>query len=194
MKPGRRGFLTVGALTGIGLTLGDFFRLREGPGRPESTTTSSKPRPRASSTSSCPAASPTRSRSIRSPYAPIEYRGELGPIPTKIDGEVFCETLPQDRPDRRQDHGHPLDDARRGGARARHAQHVHRLSAQPGAAVPEHGQRRLPRVRPAQQPAAVCLRPEHAERVRGHRLPELVVRAVQPGRATRPTAASACRT
>ena len=29
------------------------------------------------------------------PYAPIEYRGELGSIPTKIPGEVFAETLPQ---------------------------------------------------------------------------------------------------
>ena len=67
------------------------------------------------------------------PYAPIEYRGELGTIATKIPGEVFCETLPQDRSDRRQDHGHSFDVARRGGPRARHAQHVHRLSAQPGA-------------------------------------------------------------
>ena len=40
-----------------------------------------------------------------------------------------------DRPGRRQDHRHPLDDPRRGGPRARHAQHVHRLPAQPGAAV-----------------------------------------------------------
>ncbi|MGD0042887.1 MAG: DUF1501 domain-containing protein [Isosphaeraceae bacterium] len=29
------------------------------------------------------------------PYAPIEYRGEMGSIPTKIDGERFSETLPQ---------------------------------------------------------------------------------------------------
>jgi hypothetical protein len=29
------------------------------------------------------------------PYAPIEYRGEMGSIPTKIPGEVFSETLPQ---------------------------------------------------------------------------------------------------
>src|SRR6185503_6489322 len=29
------------------------------------------------------------------PYAPIEYRGELASIPTKIPGEVFADTLPQ---------------------------------------------------------------------------------------------------
>jgi hypothetical protein len=29
------------------------------------------------------------------PYAPIEYRGELGVIQTKLDGEVFSETLPR---------------------------------------------------------------------------------------------------
>jgi len=28
------------------------------------------------------------------PYAPIEYRGALGTVKTKVDGEVFCETLP----------------------------------------------------------------------------------------------------
>ena len=32
------------------------------------------------------------------PYAPIEYRGELQPIPTKIPGEEFCETLPKTAP------------------------------------------------------------------------------------------------
>jgi hypothetical protein len=29
------------------------------------------------------------------PFAPIEYRGEMNSIPTKIDGERFSETLPQ---------------------------------------------------------------------------------------------------
>jgi hypothetical protein len=29
------------------------------------------------------------------PFSPVEYRGELGSIPTKIDGEKFCQTLPQ---------------------------------------------------------------------------------------------------
>ncbi len=42
----------------------------------------------------CPAASPIPKRSIRKPYSPLEYRGELGTIPTKVPGEVFCETLP----------------------------------------------------------------------------------------------------
>ena len=29
------------------------------------------------------------------PFAPIEYRGEMRSIPTKIEGEPFCETLPK---------------------------------------------------------------------------------------------------
>src|SRR6187549_349576 len=29
------------------------------------------------------------------PNAPLEYRGELGTVPTKIDGEVFSDTLPK---------------------------------------------------------------------------------------------------
>ncbi len=41
----------------------------------------------------------------------------------------------------------------------------------PALQLPEHGQRRQPRVRPAEQPAAVRLHPEHAERVRRQRLP-----------------------
>lgn len=29
------------------------------------------------------------------PYSPVEYRGELSPVATKIPGEFFCETLPR---------------------------------------------------------------------------------------------------
>ena len=68
------------------------------------------------------------------PFAPIEYRGELRldrrPSSTASSSASPCRKTAADR---RQDHGHPLDDARRGGPRARHAQHVHRLPAQPGA-------------------------------------------------------------
>ena len=86
-----------------------------------------------------------------------------------------------DGPGCRQDHGHPLDDARRGGPRARHAQHVHGLSSQPGSSVSEHGERGLPRIRPQEQSAALRLRSQPAQRVCRHRLSELVVLAVQPG-------------
>src|SRR5437588_5971897 len=89
---GRRGFLTVGAM-GFGLTLADYFRLRA----------------RADLKSYAPI--PAKADSVihiflpggiahqetfdPKPFAPVEYRGELGTVKTKIDGEVFSETLPK---------------------------------------------------------------------------------------------------
>ena len=180
-QPNRRGFLTVGALTGMGLTLGDFFQLQKARAEQKNYDFIAA---KAKSVIHIflPGGIAHQETFDPKPYAPIEYRGELGSIPTKIPGEVFSETLPQTAADRRQDHRDPLDDARRGGPRARHAQHVHRLSAQPGPALSQHGQRGQPRVRPAQQPAAVRLHSQPAERVRRHRLSELVVLPVQPGR------------
>ena len=105
----------------------------------------------------------------------------MGSIPTKIEGERVQPDASPDCPARRQADGDSLDDARRGGPRARHAQHVHGLPAQPGPPVPEHGERRFPRVRPQEQSAALCLRSQSAQRLRRHGLPELVVLAVQPG-------------
>src|SRR3970040_809190 len=36
----------------------------------------------------------------------VEYRGELGVVPTKIPGEVFCETVPRDRKSTRLNSSH----------------------------------------------------------------------------------------
>ena len=151
----RRNLLTVGAIGGLGLTLGDFFQLRAARGelkkydfldaKAQSVIHIYLPGGMAHQESFDP-----------KPFAPIEYRGEMGTVKTNT-GEVFCETLPKLAERRRQDRRHPLDDARRSGPRARHAQHVHGLSAQPGAAVSQHGQRRQPRIWPAEQSAAVRL-------------------------------------
>ncbi len=130
----RRGFLTVGALTGVGLTLGDYFRLQQARGE-QKNYDFIEAKAKSVIHIFLPGGIAHQETFDPKPFAPIEYRGELEPIPTKIAGEQFSETLPQTAADRRQDHRHPLDDARRGGPRARHAQHVHRLSAQPGLAV-----------------------------------------------------------
>src|SRR5215213_8603123 len=89
----RRGFLTVGAITGLGLSLGDFFRLREAQadqkhydsveGKAKSVIHIYLPGGMAHQESFDP-----------KPYAPIEYRGEMGQVQTKIPGEVFGDTLP----------------------------------------------------------------------------------------------------
>jgi hypothetical protein len=94
MKPSRRGFLTVGALTGVGITLADFFQIREAQaaqkhyehfdGKAKSVIHIYLPGGMAHQESFDP-----------KPYAPVEYRGELGTVKTKIPGEAFCQTLPK---------------------------------------------------------------------------------------------------
>ncbi len=89
----RRSFMTVGALSGLGLTLGDFFRMREAhadqksyeflPAKAESVIHIFLPGGMAHQESFDP-----------KPYSPLEFRGEMGSIKTKT-GEVISETLPR---------------------------------------------------------------------------------------------------
>ncbi len=88
----RRGFMTVGAM-GFGLSLGDFFRLKA---RAEL----KNYQPIAARADSVihiflPGGIAHQESFDPKPFAPVEYRGELRTIPTKIEGELFCETLPQ---------------------------------------------------------------------------------------------------
>jgi hypothetical protein len=89
----RRNLLTVGAIGGIGLSLADFFQLREARGelkkydfleaKAQSVIHIYLPGGMAHQESFDP-----------KPYAPIEYRGELGTVKTNT-GDLFCETLPK---------------------------------------------------------------------------------------------------
>src|SRR5262245_27150793 len=89
----RRNVLTVGAIGGLGLTLADFFQLRAARGelkkydfldaKAQSVIHIYLPGGMAHQESFDP-----------KPYAPIEYRGELGTVKTNT-GEVLCETLPR---------------------------------------------------------------------------------------------------
>jgi Protein of unknown function (DUF1501) len=87
---GRRGFLTVGALGGLGLTLGDFFRLRAMadqkhydfiPAKADSVIHVFLPGGMAHQESFDP-----------KPYSPLEFRGEMGVVKTKT-GDIFGESL-----------------------------------------------------------------------------------------------------
>ena len=84
----RRDFLRVGVIAGLGLSLGDYFRLQ--------------------AQAETPAAAPAAESVIfifmaggmshldtfdPKPYAPVEYRGELGTVATK-NGDVFSGLLP----------------------------------------------------------------------------------------------------
>ncbi len=89
----RRNMLTVGAVGGLGLTLSNFFQLREARGelkkydfldaKAQSVIHIYLPGGMAHQESFDP-----------KPYAPIEYRGELGTVKTNT-GEILCETLPK---------------------------------------------------------------------------------------------------
>ncbi len=89
---GRRSFLTVGA-AGFGLTLGDFFRLRARADLKNYGAIAAK----ADSLIHIflPGGIAHQETFDPKPFAPVEYRGELSHIPTKIDGEFFSETLRQ---------------------------------------------------------------------------------------------------
>jgi len=90
-RPSRRDFLFVGLAGGLGLTLADLFRLQatEGKGAPKEGKAKSlihifMPGGMAHQESFDP-----------KPFAPIEYRGEMTPIKTKIEGVYFNECLKQ---------------------------------------------------------------------------------------------------
>jgi len=89
----RRSMLTVGAIGGLGLNLGDFLAMRQAraekknydflEAKAQSVIHIFLPGGMAHQESFDP-----------KPYAPIEYRGECTTVKTKT-GEVFCETLPK---------------------------------------------------------------------------------------------------
>jgi hypothetical protein len=88
----RRGCLTVGA-AGFGLSLGDFFRMKAQADLKSYAPITAK----ADSIIHIflPGGIAHQETFDPKPYAPVEYRGELNHIPTKIDGEFFSETLPK---------------------------------------------------------------------------------------------------
>src|SRR5437870_3000688 len=89
----RRGFLTVGALSGLGLTLADYFQIRQAQAE-QKNYDFIEAKAKSVIHIFLPGGMAHQESFDPKPYAPIEYRGELKPIPTKIAGEFFCETLP----------------------------------------------------------------------------------------------------
>jgi hypothetical protein len=89
---GRRGFVTVGALGGIGLTLGDFFRSEARADKKHYDFTEAK----AESVIHVylPGGIAHQETFDPKPYSPLEYRGELSPVKTKT-GDIFSETVPK---------------------------------------------------------------------------------------------------
>jgi uncharacterized protein (DUF1501 family) len=89
-RPTRRSFLYVGFAGGLGLTLDNFFRLQA-----SAATTKDGKEPTAKSLIHIflPGGMAHQDSFDPKPFAPIEYRGEMGTIPTKIEGAVINEYL-----------------------------------------------------------------------------------------------------
>lgn len=89
----RRGFLAVGAVGGLGINLAQFLSLRQAVGADVAATPAAK----AKSVIHIflPGGIASQESFDPKPLAPIEYRGELKSIRTKIDGEQFSELLPR---------------------------------------------------------------------------------------------------
>ena len=92
LKPSRRDFLTVGALAGVGLTLPDLFRI-------ESARAEKKHydflEAKAKSVIHIylPGGCAHQETWDPKPFSPIEYRGDLKPIKTKVAGTEFSELM-----------------------------------------------------------------------------------------------------
>ena len=175
----RRGFLTVGTIGLGGLTLADVLRLEARADQKSYAAITAK----ADSVIHIflPGGIAHQETFDPKPFAPIEYRGDMGSIPTKIEGERFSETLPQTAQIadkltviRSMTHGE-----------AAHERGTHNMFTgyrpSPALQYPEHGKRGLARVRPEEQPAALCVHSQPAQHLRRHWLPELVIFAIFTG-------------
>ena len=87
----RRGFLTVGTIGGLGLSLGEFFRMQSARG--------AEAAPEEAVAKSViyiylPGGYAHQETFDPKPFAPVEYRGPLGSIETVVPGVRFGELLP----------------------------------------------------------------------------------------------------
>jgi len=90
----RREFLYTGLLGGLGLTLGSFLKLKDLQAQ-QKNYVSKEGQAKAVIHIFMPGGMAHQETFDPHPNAPIEYRGPLGVIPTKISGEVFSQNLPK---------------------------------------------------------------------------------------------------
>ncbi len=90
--PSRRDFLTVGAIAGAGLTLADFFRIQDARAA-QKNYDFIEAKAKSVIHIYLPGGCAHQETWDPHPFAPIEYRGDLKPINTKIPGAQFSEFL-----------------------------------------------------------------------------------------------------
>ncbi|QJW93575.1 DUF1501 domain-containing protein [Frigoriglobus tundricola] len=84
----RRNFLHVGAIGALGLTLDQYMRLQAAEPADKK-----KPKAEACIHIFMPGGQAHQESWDPKPFAPVEYRGQMGTVKTKIEGEVFNECL-----------------------------------------------------------------------------------------------------
>jgi len=94
-KPTRRGFLQVGVVAGLGLTLADYFRLTSTAKAEHNWAPSKEGVAKSCIHIYLPGGMAHQESFDPKPNAPIEYRGEMSSIKTKIDGVYINECLKQ---------------------------------------------------------------------------------------------------
>src|SRR5439155_15885666 len=89
-RPNRRSFLQIGLVGGLGLSLDQFFRLQA---RADVAADVAKAPAKSIIHIFMPGGMAHQESFDPKPYAPVEYRGEMGTIPTKVEGFHFNECL-----------------------------------------------------------------------------------------------------
>ena len=90
----RRDFLYTGLVGGLGLTLGNFLKIRDAQAQQKDYVSKEGPA-KAVIHIFMPGGMAHQETFDPHPNAPVEYRGPLGVVPTKISGEVFSQNLPK---------------------------------------------------------------------------------------------------
>ena len=171
----RKEFLYVGLIGGLGLTLPEFFRLRAEEAQKEA-------KAKALIHIFLPGGISAHESFDPKPLAPIEVRGPFGSIPTKLDGVYFNEFLKETA--QVADKLTIIRSITHGEAAHERGTHNMFTGYRPSPAIqyPSFGSVVSHELGSAERPAALCVHSIAAEPVRGERLPEQCLRALQPGR------------
>src|SRR5829696_4670123 len=89
----RRNFLHVGALGALGLTLDQYLRLQSAQAADPAAPAAKKPKAEACIHIFMPGGMAHQESWDPKPFAPVEYRGEMKSIATKLEGVQFNECL-----------------------------------------------------------------------------------------------------
>jgi uncharacterized protein (DUF1501 family) len=91
----RRNFLHVGAIGALGLTLDQFMRIQAAQAADAVAPAANKPKAEACIHIFLPGGMAHQESWDPKPFAPVEYRGQMGTVQTKLEGVVFNECLPK---------------------------------------------------------------------------------------------------